>query len=135
VAYHPQTDGLSERTIRSVVDTLCCCLDSTHEAWDEHLDAIELALNSSVSASTGLTPFEILYGENVRLPLTLPAATDAATSFLSRRETARLRAADAIQEAQLRQAAQINQHRRPANMTVGDLVWMNAKRGRCASSS
>ena len=52
--------------------------------------------------------------------MTLPAATDAATSFLSRRETARLRAADAIQEAQLRQAAQINKHRRPANMTGTD---------------
>jgi len=30
-AYHPQTDGLSERTIRTVIDTLRCCLDSTHE--------------------------------------------------------------------------------------------------------
>ena len=59
-AYHPETDGLSERTIRTVIDTLRCCLDGTHEAWDEHLDAIELALNSSVSASTGLAPFEIV---------------------------------------------------------------------------
>jgi len=134
-AYHPQTDGLSERTIRTVVDTLRCCLNGTHETWDEHLDAIELAHNSSVSASTGLTPFEVLYGENVRLPLTLPAATDAATSFLSRRETARLRAADAIQEAQLRQAAQINKHRRPANLTVGDLVWLSTKNLNLASPS
>ena len=77
VCYHPQTDGLSERTIRTVVDTLRCCLNGTHETWDEHLDAIELAVNSSVSATTGLAPFEVLYGENVRLPLTLPAATDA----------------------------------------------------------
>ena len=30
-AYHPQTDGLSERTIRTVIDTLRCCLDSTYE--------------------------------------------------------------------------------------------------------
>ena len=134
-AYHPQTDGLSERTIRTVVDTLRCCLNGTHETWDEHLDAIELAVNSSVSATTGLAPFEVLYGENVRLPLTLPAATDAATSFLSRRETARLRAADAIQEAQLRQAAQINKHRRPANLTVGDLVWLSTKNLNLASPS
>ena len=126
-AYHPETDGLSERTIRTVIDTLRCCLDGTHEAWDEHLDAIELALNSSVSASTGLAPFEIVYGNNVRLPLSLPTACDPATSFLSRRETARLRAADAIQEAQLRQAAQINKHRRPADMTIGDLVWLSTK--------
>ena len=89
-AYHPQTDGLSERSIRSVIDTLRCCLDSTHETWDEHLDAIELALNSSVSASTGLAPFEILYGYNVRLPLTLPSATDSApTSWLSTQVTLR----------------------------------------------
>ena len=134
-AYHPQTDGLSERSIRSVIDTLRCCLDSTHETWDEHLDAIELALNSSVSASTGLAPFEILYGDNVRLPLTLPSTTDSATSFLSRRETARLRAADAIQEAQLRQAAQINKHRRPANMALGDLVWLSTKNLNLASPS
>ena len=126
-AYHPETDGLSERTIRTVIDTLRCCLDGTHEAWDEHLDAIELALNSSVSASTGLAPFEIVYGNNARLPLSLPTACDPATSFLSRRETARLRAADAIQEAQLRQAAQINKHRRPADMTIGDLVWLSTK--------
>jgi transposase InsO family protein len=68
-AYHPETDGLSERTIRTVIDTLRCCLDGTHEAWDEHLDAIELALNSSVSASTGLAPFEIVYGNNDRMEL------------------------------------------------------------------
>ena len=52
--------------------------------------AIELALNSSVSASTGLAPFEILYGDNVRLPLTLPSATDSApTSWLSTQVTLR----------------------------------------------
>ena len=32
---------------------------------------VELAINSTVARSTGKTPFEMLYGENVRLPIDL----------------------------------------------------------------
>ena len=41
-AYHPETDGLSERTIRTVIDTLRCCLDGTHEVFRFQLNGYEL---------------------------------------------------------------------------------------------
>jgi hypothetical protein len=127
-AYHPQTDGASERAIRTVVDTIRCCLDGVHERWDAHIDAVELAYNSSVNASTGMTPFEILYGANPRLPLDVdlePPPADAAGTFVASREAARLRASDAIMQALLRQAVQIDKHRRAANLKVGDQVWLS----------
>jgi transposase InsO family protein len=125
-AYHPQTDGASERAIRTVVDTIRCCLDGLHEHWDRHLDAIELAYNSSVHASTGLAPFELLYGFNPRLPHDAGhPSDDAPGAFLARRHTMRMRASDVIVAALLRQASQIDKHRRPIDLKVGDYVWLS----------
>ena len=127
-AYHPQTDGASERAIRTVVDTVRCCLEGIHEHWDRHLDSVELAYNSSVNASTGVTPFELVYGFNPRLPHDLGAPqNDPPGAFLDRRIALRLRAADAILETLRRQAAQIDQHRRPINLKTGDYVWLSTK--------
>ena len=127
-AYHPQTDGASERAIRTVVDSIRCCLDGLHEKWDTHLDAIELAFNSSQHASTGMTPLEIVYGFNPRLPLDLGhPRDDAPHNFLTQRTTMRLRATDILVQALLLQAAQIDKHRRPINLKVGDLVWLSTK--------
>ena len=127
-AYHPQTDGAAERAIRTVVDAIRCCLDGLHEKWDTRLDAIELAFNSSQHSSTGITPFEAVFGFNPRLPLDLGhPRNDTAKDFLAQRNSMRLRAADVLVLAVLRQAIQIDKHRRPMNIKIGDLVWLSTK--------
>ena len=45
-----------------------CFLDGLHEKWDTHLDAIELAFNSSQHASTGISPFEAVWFQPTSSP-------------------------------------------------------------------
>ena len=58
-AYHPQTDGQSERTIQSLEDLLRVCVLEQGGAWDSHLPLIEFTYNNSYHSSIGMAPFEV----------------------------------------------------------------------------
>ena len=68
-AYHPQTDGQTERTIQSLEDLLRACVLEQGGVWDSYLDLIEFTYNNSFHASIGMAPFEALYGRRCRTPL------------------------------------------------------------------
>ncbi|KAL8108994.1 hypothetical protein AgCh_025188 [Apium graveolens] len=68
-AYHPQTDGQSERTIQTIEDMLRVCVLDFKGNWDEHLPLIEFSYNNSYHASIGMPPYEALYGRKCRSPL------------------------------------------------------------------
>jgi hypothetical protein len=68
-AFHPQTDGQSERTIQTLEDMLRACVMEFRGNWDEHLPLIEFAYNNSYQATIGMAPFEALYGRKCRSPL------------------------------------------------------------------
>ncbi|WJX12700.1 hypothetical protein P8452_03168 [Trifolium repens] len=68
-AYHPQTDGQSERTIQSLEDLLRACVLEDGGSWDKYLPLIEFTYNNSYHASIGMAPFEALYGRRCRTPL------------------------------------------------------------------
>lgn len=68
-AYHPQTDGQSERTIQSLEDLLRACVLEQGGAWDSFLPLIEFTYNNSYHSSIGMAPFEALYGWRCRTPL------------------------------------------------------------------
>lgn len=61
-AFHPQTNGASERMIRKVSQILRTMVKPDQTDWPKHLPMVEFAINSSVSASTGFAPFELTYG-------------------------------------------------------------------------
>src|SRR6202453_2036414 len=61
-AFHPETDGTSERAIRSVNQVLHALIDVSQDNWHSKLPAIEFAMNSSISNSMSYAPFEINYG-------------------------------------------------------------------------
>jgi len=68
-AYHPQTDGQSERTIQTLEDMLRVCAIDFKGNWDDHLPLIEFAYNNSYHASIGMPPYEALYGRRCHSPL------------------------------------------------------------------
>src|SRR5580765_777218 len=70
-AYHPQTDGQTERTIQSLEDLLRACVLDHRESWDELLPLVEFTYNNSFHASIGMAPYEALYGRRCRTPLCL----------------------------------------------------------------
>src|SRR6266511_685843 len=56
-AFHPQTDGQTERANRTLEDMLRAFVNYRQTNWDECLPAAEFAYNNSLQASTGYTPF------------------------------------------------------------------------------
>nr|GFA57793.1 putative reverse transcriptase domain-containing protein [Tanacetum cinerariifolium] len=68
-AYHPQTDGQSERTIQTLEDMVCACVIDFRNGWDKHLPLTEFSYNNSYHASIKAAPFEALYGRKCRSPV------------------------------------------------------------------
>jgi hypothetical protein len=66
-AYHPQTDGSTERANRTIGQMLCACVGPHQRDWVSRLPAIEFAINSSRSETTGYAPFFLHSG---RMPRT-----------------------------------------------------------------
>ncbi|GJX41644.1 reverse transcriptase domain-containing protein [Tanacetum coccineum] len=76
-AYHPQTDGQSERTIQTLEDMLRACVMDFGKGWDRHLPLIEFSYNNSYHTSIKAAPFEALYGRKCRSPICWAEVGDA----------------------------------------------------------
>nr|GEW29336.1 putative reverse transcriptase domain-containing protein [Tanacetum cinerariifolium] len=68
-AYHPETDGQSERTIQTLEDMLRACVMDFRNGWDRHLPLIKFSYNNSYHTSIKAASFEALYGRKCRLPV------------------------------------------------------------------
>ena len=68
-AYHPQTDGQSERVIQILEDMLRACVMDFKGSWEDHLHLVEFSYNNSYQASIQMSPFEALYGRKCRSPV------------------------------------------------------------------
>ncbi|GJX32824.1 putative reverse transcriptase domain-containing protein [Tanacetum coccineum] len=71
MAYHPETDGQSERTIQTLEDMLRACVIDFGSSWDRQLPLVEFSYNNSYHASIKAAPFEALYGCKCRSPILL----------------------------------------------------------------
>ncbi|XP_035986825.1 uncharacterized protein LOC105922039 [Fundulus heteroclitus] len=69
--YHPQTDGLVERFNQTLKRMLQKFVDDTGKDWDRWLPFLLFAYREVPQASTGFSPFELLYGWDVQGPLDL----------------------------------------------------------------
>jgi hypothetical protein len=128
-ARHPQSDGQSEREIRTLITSLRAFCNANQDDWDDQLDMLELGFNSSVQASTQRSPHSLLHGVEPRLPIDValavaprnPAAIDRAARMQRSLAFARERLVDA-QQHQIRNAS-----RRPASLAVGDRVLLSTE--------
>ncbi|GJU37024.1 putative reverse transcriptase domain-containing protein [Tanacetum coccineum] len=68
-AYHPQTDGQSERIIQNLEDMLRACVLDFEGSWNVHLPLVEFSYNNSYHSSVRCVPFEALYGRKCRSPI------------------------------------------------------------------
>eukprot|EP00253_Pinus_taeda_P015655 PITA_15655 len=67
-AYHPQTDGQTERVNQVFEDMLRAYVMMKPNQWEEYLHLVEFAYNNGYHTSTQLSPFEVLYGRKCRTP-------------------------------------------------------------------
>ncbi|GJY95886.1 putative reverse transcriptase domain-containing protein [Tanacetum coccineum] len=68
-AFHPETDGQSERTIQTLEDMLRSCALEWTGNWDDYICLVEFAYNNSWHASIKCAPFEMLYGRKMSCPI------------------------------------------------------------------
>jgi len=61
-SFHPQTDGQTECANRSIGQILRSVVNPDQKNWVNKIDMVEFTINSSVSATTGYSPFELNYG-------------------------------------------------------------------------
>jgi len=66
---HPQTDGQTEVTNRNLGTLLRVLVKKNIKAWDELLPHAEFAFNQAPSKATHLSPFQVVYGYNLKTPL------------------------------------------------------------------
>ena len=126
-AYHPQTDGQSERTIQTLEDMLRSCVLDFGGNWDRHVPLIEFSYNNSYHTSIGMAPFEALYGRKCRSPIcwneigetqiTGPEMVQETTDKIAQ-------VRQNLLAARSRQKSYADKRRRPLEFNVGDLVLL-----------
>ena len=79
-AFHPQTDGQSERTIQVLEDMLRACVLDFKGSWEEHLPLVEFSYNNSYQASIQMEPYEALYGRPCRSPICWTEVGESSTT-------------------------------------------------------
>jgi hypothetical protein len=129
-AYHPQTDGQTERSNRTLEDILRHYVSAKQDDWDEHLTSAEIAVNSSIQSSTGFTPYYLNYGENPVFPTLVPLEAvkndtlyEVMRSLQQGIEQAKLH----MERARERQTHYANRHRREFSFKEGEEVWLSTQ--------
>ncbi|GJZ06092.1 putative reverse transcriptase domain-containing protein [Tanacetum coccineum] len=126
-AYHPQTDGQSERTIQTLEDMLRACVIDFGKGWVNHLPLVEFSYNNSYHASIKVAPFEALYGRKCRslvcwaevgeVQLTGPEIVQETTEKI-------IQIKQRIQAARDRQKSNADLKRKPMEFQVRDRVML-----------
>jgi hypothetical protein len=131
-AYHPQTDGQTERTNRVVEDMLRHYVSPTQNDWHKYLPFVEFAINNSKHEATGVTPFSLVYGEHpctpgaygLRIP---PAQVPAATDTVSQWQSAVSKAKSCLTAARDRMSTYHNTNRTHSIYSVGQQVLLSTQ--------
>ena len=132
-AYHPQTDGQSERTIQILEDPLRACILDYGGCWEDYLHLAEFSYNNSFQASLEMAPYEFLYGRRCRTPL---CWEDVGSSSLTGPEMVQLSAdrmgpiRERLRVAQERQKQFADASRRPLEFEVGEKVFLKVSPSR-----
>ncbi len=138
-AFHPQTDGQTERQNRTLIEALRAHVDANQRDWDTLLPAMQLAHNSSRNHSTGVSPFEMLFGATPRTALDAELERDGvepqrqaerqahpgAQALAGRIKATVTAARKRIEAAQQKQRQDSQRGRRECELAVGDKAWLS----------
>jgi len=123
-AFHPQTDGQSERTIQTFEDMLRACALKYTGDWDHNLPLVEFAYNNSYNFSIDMAPYEALYGRRWRTPICWDEVGERKLSNNELIDQTREHTQGRLRAAQDKQKSYADTRRRPLEFNVGDHVFL-----------
>ncbi|WVZ53162.1 hypothetical protein U9M48_004143 [Paspalum notatum var. saurae] len=126
-AYHPQTDGQTERVNQVMEDMLRACVLTYGKDWESSLPYAEFSYNNGYQASLGMAPFEALYGRKCRTPLIWAEDKEqvpTGPALLKEAEEKIAEIKERLKIAQTRQKSYADRRRRELSFEVGDLVYL-----------
>ena len=130
-AYHPQTDGQTERVNKVLIEMLRTMVNSQHSDWSECLIACQVQYNNSKHSSTDLTPYYAVHGQEMNQPvdIMLPATTnnDSVNELINNLHNQLKLAEQRMAKSQAQQSYYANMHRRSVEYQVNDKVFVNTE--------
>ncbi|KAJ9561205.1 hypothetical protein OSB04_006365 [Centaurea solstitialis] len=126
-AFHPQTDGQSERTIQTLEDMLRACVLDFGGSWDTYLPLAEFSYNNSFHASIGMPPYEMLYGRRCRTPICWGEVGQrelGSTEIVQKTTESIEMIRERLRTAQSRQKSYADRRRSDLEFQVGDKVLL-----------
>ncbi|UYV77192.1 K02A2.6-like [Cordylochernes scorpioides] len=130
-AYHPQTNGLTERLNKTLTDMISMYVDLDQKNWDNILPYVTFAYNTARQETTGYSPFFLVHGREVETPLDSilpyqPAGTaeDYVCHLVTNAEDARMLARLNILQAQSKDKERYDKKHQEVTYKEGDLVWV-----------
>ncbi|GJW34829.1 reverse transcriptase domain-containing protein [Tanacetum coccineum] len=126
-AYHPQTDGQSERTIQTLEDMLRAYVIDFGGSWDVHLPLAEFSYNNSYHSSIRCAPFEALYGRKCRSPVLWAEIGESSLigpELVQETTDKVVLIKEKLKAARDRQKSYADNRRKPLEFEVGDRVML-----------
>ena len=137
---HPRSDGMIERMIRIINDMLSKYIKSHQKDWDQCLDFITMAYNSTPHESTGISPYKLVFGREMSFPIDIitdkvdeaPHEPKYVSEYVKEMED-RMRTAHGTARKHLK--VSVKRQKMLSNTNVkypiyekGDLAWRNQKK-------
>jgi hypothetical protein len=126
-AYHPQTDGQTERVNQIMEDMLRACVLTYGNDWEQSLPYAEFSYNNSYQTSLGMSPFEALYGRKCKTPLMwseVGERTLVGPALIKEAEEKVAEIREKLKAAQSRQKSYADKRRREIGFNPGDFVYL-----------
>lgn len=127
---HPEGNGRVERVHRTIIKMLSHYVSSKHDNWDACLPYLVNCYNAKMHSSTGLSPYEIVYGRKMRSPLDFARSTAGISNEHVRELAKKLKEAwkgvkQRNHQSFLQQAKQHDRQAVTPQYRVGDLVYLS----------
>ena len=133
-AYHPQTNGQIERFNATMDGKIASLCNERRTDWDEVLQFVTFNYNTSIHATTKITPFEMMHGRQATLPfdqqqalITLTQDVEHGKKLQNYLEKLVDEARKNIQQAQQQYKSRYDQHRQELSLKINDLILIKTR--------
>ena len=132
-AYHPQSDGQTEVVNRVLEQYLRCFVNSQPSSWYRYLSLAEWCYNTSLHSTSGMTPFEVVYGKPPpSIPQYLPGLTrnEAVESLVESRQLMHAKLQKRLKKAQTTMKKYADMKRDDITFSVNQWVYVKLRPSR-----